>query len=415
MSELRPSLLISSPNQGGLFLLRGQVCHLLDRLDTTGLCVSDQLILRGLQSGRLYGYGFGAPTLEIDLEDFGVSDIHDVLMEGDSIYIVGTAGNEIIRLDRNFQELHRWILPGESDSWHVNCLAFWQGRIIFSAFGEFSRHSEYKGQTHRAGFVQDLQTAERIINGLSQPHSLTPLPNGGLLLANSERMELLEFDSALRPTRSKQFDRYVRGLCVDDGMIYVGLSRSRNIVDGDISGGAILVALDQASWSEHWRRNLPTAEIYDIRRLGAKHQFDTVLEILLDNQNRVELQLAKYLDCSASQLRQSDDLLGALLKIDQKISELDQQTRRHEEYIGRLEQRLKQEQARYADLCHSLDEINATMTLEREMLKTKLERTQSSLNAIQASHSWRLTAPLRTIRRELRALRARLKHRTPPT
>ena len=263
MHDVFTNLLISCPNNGGLFLHHQGSTYKLDGLDTTGFMVHGSQMLRALQPARLVQYGDtqrGGVTSGADFDD-----IHDVLIEGEFRYVVKTDSNEIIKLDKQGQEKQRWTLPGERDSWHVNCLTRWNKRLVFSAFGDLRLHKEYKKKSRDRGFVQDLDTGEKLITGLSQPHSLV-VAGDKLLLANSENFEIREYDGSGNLLRSKEFDGYTRGIFLHESVLYVGLSRSRNVDLGPIAY-AVVVALDGESWEELDRAPLPTNEIFSIQRV----------------------------------------------------------------------------------------------------------------------------------------------------
>ncbi|WP_250548112.1 hypothetical protein [Pseudomonas congelans] len=99
---------------------------------------------------------YGETALEIDSSTVPVGDVHDVLEFEDHVYVVGTTGNEVIKLDKQGVERQRWHFPGEDDSRHVNCLGIWNGTIVYSAFGEFTSHRGYKGLSDGQGFVNEL-------------------------------------------------------------------------------------------------------------------------------------------------------------------------------------------------------------------------------------------------------------------
>lgn len=261
MTSVFNNLLVTSPNGGGIFFVHAGVVQKLDALDSTGLSVHGRRVLRGVQPSLVVLYQ-GTPT-DINPTDIPFGDVHDVLIDGDSFYLVGTQGNEVVRFDASAIEEERWTLPGEDDSWHVNCLTKWNGRLVFSAFGEFSLHREYKGAPKEQGFVQDLHTGERLVTGLSQPHSLFPVGEH-LLVANSGEMELREYTADGSLLRSATFDGYVRGVCASGGCLFVGLSKSRNLPQAEAQT-ASLVALDAESWDEIGRLSLPVSEIYGIQ------------------------------------------------------------------------------------------------------------------------------------------------------
>lgn len=195
-------------------------------------------------------------------------------------------------------------------------------------------------------------TGEKIIEGLSQPHSLIDY-DGSILLANSETKELMRygFDGVL--LQSRMFDGYVRGLCVVGEVIYVGLSASRNIDDSGVEN-ATVVGIDKESWEEVGRLVLPSKEIYDI--VGFAGQGDTA-EFLLG-----------FLQSAHNEYQ--DMVNASINKIEGLKSELENKRILYEESIRGSDKRVK-------DLYDRID------LLEREV-----DRISNSL-------SWRLTKPLR--------------------
>jgi len=266
MNDLFDLLLVSSPNGGGLFFLYEGIPYLLDNFNTTGLSLGKDIALRGIQSSLIRVYDRG--SVDLDGKALSFSDIHDICLYGDTFCFVGTGGNEIVRMTLEGRETDRWTYPGEEDSMHINCLAVWNGRLVFSAFGDFREHRGYKGRTQRAGFVQDLLSGERIIKELSQPHSLTP-SGSNLLLADSENRSIHEYDASGNLLRTKVLNGYTRGILVSGRTLFVGLSRSRNVEETEL-GTATLVALERDSWRESGRIELPANEIYSIRQLDVQ-------------------------------------------------------------------------------------------------------------------------------------------------
>lgn len=268
------NLLISSPNGGGLFAVRRGEVTLVDGDSSTGLDLRGDRLLRALQpSGWIYYASSPEPTR---MAPVAVPDIHDVLLVDDGFLAVCTEGNEVVRYDRDFAMARRWRFGGAPDSMHVNCLANWGGRIVFSAFGAFTTHHGYKAGTMGTGFVRDLETGETLIEGLSQPHNPTPLDDK-LLVADSERLSLALYDGSGTRLREANLGGYTRGLAVDERTIFVGLSCSRNIED-DAGGSACVVALDRHSWKTIARMSIPAREIYDIRIASDARTLDAVLE-----------------------------------------------------------------------------------------------------------------------------------------
>ncbi|EQD56460.1 glycosyl transferase, group 2 family protein, partial [mine drainage metagenome] len=195
---------------GLLYIHDGQVIK-LDRMDTTGICHSYDRILRGVQPGDVYISGYRQNS--INYVRITLPDVHDVLIQDGACYAVGTQRNEVVKFDGDGNILQRFTFPGENDSWHINCLIQFKGRLFFSAFGDFRTYQAYKESPIASGFVQDLHTGERVITKLSQPHSLTDFGTN-LLLANSYEDELHEYDGAFQLVRKKHLGGYTRGILI---------------------------------------------------------------------------------------------------------------------------------------------------------------------------------------------------------
>ncbi len=298
MSGLFSNLLVSSPNGGGLFFINAKRVKKLDSFNTVGLFAESGRFFRGVQPDALWMYGETA--LEIDSSTVPVGDVHDVLEFEDHVYVVGTTGNEVIKLDKQGVERQRWHFPGEDDSRHVNCLGIWNGTIVYSAFGEFTSHRGYKGLSDGQGFVNELFSGKRLVSGLSQPH--TPVGYGkNLLLANSERSELHEYGPAGELIRKKVLPGYTRGICVTDDAIYVGMSKSRNL-DAEGLASAVLIALDTDTWEELGRVALPAAEIYSVISISDDAELLwTVSEIASHTASRLESHVSGLLEQATEQ------------------------------------------------------------------------------------------------------------------
>lgn len=260
MTELFQNLLVSCPNGGGLFLAHNNNVFKLDNVNTVGLWATEHVLLRGAQPETLWVHAAVEPSLTQAVEH--IADIHDVLEWMGHYYVIGTTKNEVLKLAPQGQIVQRWTFPGEDDSMHLNCLGIWNGRVVFSAFGDFSTHRGYKGMTQGSGFVQDLESGTRLIHGLSQPHSLVEF-NGNLLVANSECRELREYSPQGECVRNQVLDGYTRGICQANDLLYVGLSRSRNIDEVGIPSATVL-ALDAVTWEERGRIELAPAEVYSV-------------------------------------------------------------------------------------------------------------------------------------------------------
>lgn len=387
MSELFSRLLVSSPNNGGLFLLYAHKAYKLDNLNTTGIHHVGGVFSRGLQPDSFWAGGADSPEINPAL---AVLDVHDVLIHDNHHYLVGTTGNEIIKLDRNGTEIRRWVLPGEPDSHHINCLGTWGGRIVFSAFGDFTETRGYKEKSSGAGYVQDLLTGERLIAGLSQPHSLIA-ERDNLLVANSEAMELREYSLDGQLLRHKKLDGYTRGICVEGEYVYIGLSRSRNLEDLSMDN-ARLVALHRDSWEVAGELSLPVNEIYSIVSLDDAPDMTAALATIANHASTVlDRRLAERIS----------PLTKRIEELNQTVAMLEHAVHKKDHENFQLNQIIKQRDIQLSNRDGQIQAMQDEMARESEV-RTSLE---TAMAAMQASTSWRVTAPLRGLSRLVSALK----------
>jgi len=407
MHNFFENLLVSSPNGGGLFFSHGGEVFCLDTMNTTGIFYRRNIFLRGFQPNDLCIYDDSVHLISGVSANF--DDVHDVLWEDDHCYVVGTSGNEIIKLSRRGDELQRWVFPGDMDSWHINCLGIWSGRVVFSAFGDFREHLGYKGRSLEAGFVQDLLSGERLISGLSQPHSLVAFEDR-LFLANSEQREIIEVSADGNILRVKQLDGYTRGIVIIENIIYIGLSCSRNIeVEGVTS--ATVVALDLETLEELGRLQIPAKEIYAIQHISDRDDLARVLAIVGSTSSAMfKESLDKYAGQIASLNQAVTDRDGQIASLNQAVTDRDGQ-------IASLNQAVTDRDGQIASLNQAVTDRDGQIasftdeTVRRSewalRLDVELKETQAKLAAITQSNSWRLTKPLRETRRRMTQTKAR--------
>ena len=322
-NDIFDKLIISSPNGGGLYFICEGNPVKLDNFYSTGLSVNGRKLIRGFQDSGVTIYD-GSNGYEIDNKVMGFDDVHDVLIDGEFYYLVGTSGNEVVKVSAFGKELQRWVFPGEIDSMHINCLAKWNGAIVFSAFGDFSIGYDYKGKSLGSGFVQDLHSGQRLITDLSQPHSLVSV-NENLILASSEAMEIVEYGPSCNVLRRKQFDGYTRGICVLGDIVYVGLSCSRNIEHSGVDNACVL-AIEKTSWNEIGRLQLPCSEIYQIQSLGSQNDSIYLLTSIVSASSSKSEKALAVRDCQVADLAQAvSDRDGEIASLNQSISERDGQ------------------------------------------------------------------------------------------
>lgn len=271
MIPLSHLLIISSPNDGGLLTINDRLEYkMIDDVSTTGICFNDEMFVRSIQRQEFselqffHKDGRFHTTIEQD-----ISDIHDLLLIDNSLYVVSTGSNELVCYGLQDGTRSRYKFPGNGDAWHLNCLDVWNGEIVVSAFGEFSEDRGYKGKTQKSGFVFELGTQKKLYTNLSQPHSPKNFDGHGYI-CDSETKRLLVFRNG-ELTTEINFDAYTRGLFITDQCIYMGLNNSRNVINTEST--ASIVILDRTTLEVINRIYLPINEIYDIK-LIEKTQLD---------------------------------------------------------------------------------------------------------------------------------------------
>ncbi|MBP7227154.1 MAG: DUF4915 domain-containing protein, partial [Aliarcobacter sp.] len=205
------NLIVSCPNNGGLIHIKNGKQIVIDRLGTTGICYGNNNFYRAIQHqnfSEIVVYSKDEEKFSIIHRD--IKDIHDLYYFNNSLFIVSTSTNEIIKLDNNYKIDKKYKFQGSGDAWHLNCLEVINGRLYVSAFCIYKEHYNYKGKTYEKGFLIDVLNGDILIEQLSQPH--TPkFDNGLIYLCDSETKTLKVFkDNNL--INNIELDSYTRGL-----------------------------------------------------------------------------------------------------------------------------------------------------------------------------------------------------------
>lgn len=152
-----------------------------------------------------------------------VKDSHDLRWIGGAFYLVASVGNRILRLDAGGALLDTFRLAEDDrDTCHVNCLAEVDGALLCTVFtltaGE-RREKNLTGVWHTDGKLLRLDweagTFTVLREGLCQPHSLTPRPEGLYLVeSHTSSVTLLPGPEAASgpPRRLAQYYGFLRGL-----------------------------------------------------------------------------------------------------------------------------------------------------------------------------------------------------------
>ena len=281
---------------GGLLLIRDGRLHVLDCRRTSGLHADDSRVIRSVQHRErmelIIYFPDGSKTV---LESDRYRDVHDVKVIDGKLFVVSTGTNEVVQLSDSGAVENCWRFPGEdgADSWHLNCLDVWDGRIVVSAFGNFRRHEEWKGRTDLAGFVFALSTGVQLWQDLSGPHHPRVDRLGRKLVCNSIANSLL-IDSGNGRVQSIGFDCFTRGLAIGDSRAYLGLTHNRDPrkkmgqlgtgtgrrPGGEVVRAGSIASLQAPNFKEIGRIGLPFQGVYDIVPIS-----EEIAEMMLKHQD----------------------------------------------------------------------------------------------------------------------------------
>ena len=163
---------------GGVFVIKGGTVEIVDDCPTTGLFFDEESVrwLRAtserhasLATGEVYEYSRGRSRVRVR-HLTTVLDAHDVISTPMARFAVATHENALIRLGR-YRTHPVLVLPGEPDSWHLNCIENVGGELFASAFHRGGTFRQWAGELYDSGFVFSLATGAVVADGLSTPHS----------------------------------------------------------------------------------------------------------------------------------------------------------------------------------------------------------------------------------------------------
>lgn len=404
---LADTLLVSSVNDGGVFLLEDGAVERLSTIDTTGMATAPDGILWARQSPDVAELRVlaGRDAKRIALAQ-APWDLHDVHWHDGHAYAVATEINAILKLDAGLAEVERWTLPGEPDSAHVNSVCMHHGRLLATRFGTFETRRGYKGMTRGAGEVFDVRTGEVVVSGLSQPHSLCSV-DGRLWLCDSEAYTVRVYRDFVAEAEYV-FDGYVRGLAFGASHAYVGLSRSRNDPDGTLASAQVVV-LRRHGMVPVARVPLPTGEIYDLRivstdprdlRAAALAEANAEIDAVIHARNLAAADAHRAFG-------HVDRISRELHVLHGRATESDATTAHLHEVLGATRGELHdaiaqgREHAAWAEM---LESENKRLRQFVEDHETYVARQAEALHALRdyadtvvGSRSWRYTRPLRRI------------------
>jgi len=270
---LQDSLLISATSQegkpGGLFTVSQgakPVLQIVDRLETSGICLDSGLLVRSVQNPEHMILFFYTADSVWSIATEQLKQVHDIRHMFGQLYVVSTSTNEVVQLDAAGKVMHRWKFPGEGDAWHLNCLDLWDGRYVISCFGKFEKEREFKGRWKGSGILFDLETEEILWDGLSLPHTPRMDEAGRQYICDSGAHKLLVRDADGSNQREVSFPgAFTRGMAFGKNHIYLGLSTLRPSIESAVRiPTARIAVLEKGSLQNIGEFDMPCPEIYDI-------------------------------------------------------------------------------------------------------------------------------------------------------
>jgi hypothetical protein len=244
---------------GGLVLAHKEGSIVIDSLDSTGLCVFNNIYYRYIRSTNCL-IGYDVDGIKSTLRLPNCYDVHDIYIDEEGIICVSTGTNEILYYNHHGKLINAWKASGEKDAWHLNCLEKKNGHLFFSAFGKFVEHRGWNihGSSEK-GFVMNLSTGEYCVDRLSGPHH-PRFFDGNWYVCNSNKNSIRIVDSN-KIEQEIDLGGFTRGLQIDNDFIYVGVSANRKV---DVDGKAQIKILNRHSLALLHSIEVPFPEIYDL-------------------------------------------------------------------------------------------------------------------------------------------------------
>lgn len=230
----------------------------IDCLDSTGLCYFNgnyYRFIRALQRLAIYDSNGLKGLIRLP----HALDVHDIAFRNGEFIVVSTGTNEIQWYDLQFNLLRKWNPGGTDDAWHLNCIDFDGDQLYFTAFGDFKTHREWNGKSKDAGFIASYPECERIITGLSGPHTPRKIKERWLVCDSHARVVRIQKENA--EEEIVDLGGFTRGAQVVNNSVYIGISVDRKNPK-DVNAKVVEVSL--SSYEKLSEYLLPFHEIYDV-------------------------------------------------------------------------------------------------------------------------------------------------------
>ena len=244
---------------GGLVGVKNKEALIIDKIDCTGLCQTESMLYRFVRSKQaIVGYNNQGIKFYLKLPE--TVDVHDILIENNTIVCIATGNNEILWFDPHGKFLKKWKAEGEGDAWHLNCLLSIEGDLYISAFGEFQSHREWLGQSHQTGFIMNLESGQKVMTELCGPHTPRFIDNRWVICDSHTKSLVVQTEGNQK--KILQLQGFTRGLTYDENYLYVGESANRKTARKDAY--SYITVIDKSNLEVVERIGVPFPEIYDI-------------------------------------------------------------------------------------------------------------------------------------------------------
>ncbi|WP_395373945.1 DUF4915 domain-containing protein [Marinicella sp. W31] len=150
----------------------------------------------------------------------GLSGVHSVCHDGQSIYCAVTSQDRIVRLDENRLQSDAWSSGAGQDTVHLNSICLHQKHLLATCFG-LKASSLWRSATE--GIAFDATNGENIMQDLWHPHSIVVFADD-ILCCDSSRQRVV---SQKQGVVVSDVPGYARGLFINQEMLLCGTSKGR--------------------------------------------------------------------------------------------------------------------------------------------------------------------------------------------
>jgi uncharacterized protein (TIGR03032 family) len=269
---------------GGFGSVTEHGIDVIDRISSKGIDSDGDFAIRVLDSTggvRSWARWGEIATYDVDgllrLERInGVGDVHDVVLENESLLLVSTANDSVVRLKsgagyRPSMEVV-YSTGHDCDFTHVNCIWRDGNRFVATAFttsNNWSWRTNLRKGKRDDGLLFDLATGEVLVDGLSRPHSPRRWKDQWVIATAGDNSVVVVSENNDR--KKIEVGGFTRGLFIVNDLAFVATSplrRSLNTIElqdmATESSSCQVVVVDLRTEKVVDAFDVPFAGVYDI-------------------------------------------------------------------------------------------------------------------------------------------------------